>query len=118
MAKKTIFSKIINKEIKSKILYQSNNVTVLKDNNPQALVHLLVISNKIIPSLNNIKDDENKNILIEMFETVILMAKKTKIYKTGYRVVINCNKNGGQEIPHLHIHLLGGEQLGPILNKK
>ncbi|QCI26811.1 HIT domain-containing protein [Buchnera aphidicola (Thelaxes californica)] len=117
MIKETIFSKIINTPKNKKILYQNKLVTVFEDKQPQALIHLLIVSNTIIHSLNEI-NKENNIILLEMMEIAIKMAKKMNIDKSGYRIIINCKKNGGQEIPHLHIHLLGGEFLGPILHKK
>ncbi|CAL4043111.1 Purine nucleoside phosphoramidase [Buchnera aphidicola (Tetraneura ulmi)] len=117
MKKKTnkynIFQKIIKKEIKSKIIYQNDNLTAFEDINPKAPIHILIIPNKKIKNINQI-NIENKNIIIEMIFIAVKIAKKKKIEKKGYRLVINCNKDGGQEIPYLHIHLLGGRKLGSI----
>ncbi|WDI78619.1 histidine triad nucleotide-binding protein [Candidatus Purcelliella pentastirinorum] len=111
-----IFNKIINHKIKSNILYQDNIVTAFKDKNPQAPIHILIVSNKLIPTMNELKNEKDKMIIGHMLIIAVKLAKKQKIEKSGYRLIINCNKNAGQEIYHLHIHLLGGKKLGKIIN--
>ncbi|WP_343154626.1 HIT domain-containing protein [Buchnera aphidicola (Pseudoregma panicola)] len=106
-----IFTKIIKKKIKSKIIYQNKKVTAFEDANPKSPIHILIVPNKIIKSINKI-NKKNKNIIGTMAYTAIKIAKKFNFYKQGYRIVINCNKYGGQTIPHLHMHLLGGKILG------
>ncbi|WP_343155027.1 HIT domain-containing protein [Buchnera aphidicola (Kurisakia onigurumii)] len=107
MKKNNIFTRIINKQIKSDILYQDDIITIFKDIFPKYPVHVLIVPNKKIKNLNAI-NNTNQNILNHMLIHTIKIAKKLKIHKTGYKVLINCNKGGGQEIPHLHIHLMGG----------
>ncbi|WP_343183897.1 HIT domain-containing protein [Buchnera aphidicola (Ceratovacuna keduensis)] len=108
---KNIFMKIIKKKIKSKIIYQNKKVTAFEDIEPKSPIHILIVPNKIIKSTNKI-NKKNKHIIGTMTYVAIKIAKKLNFYKDGYRIVINCNKHGGQTIPHLHMHLLGGKILG------
>lgn len=112
--KSNIFSKIISKEVSANILYEDNLITAFYDIYPKAPIHIIIIPNINISSMNNIKKS-HKNLLGHMLIIASKLAKKLLIHKSGYRIIINCNKNGGQEIYHLHMHLLGGCYLGPIL---
>ena len=105
-----IFQKIIHKKISANIVYQDKKVTAFKDIQPKAPVHILIIPNDFIKSSNEI-NKKNKHILGHMFYIAVQIAKKEKISQEGYKIIINCNKNGGQEINYLHMHLLGGEKL-------
>ncbi|CAL4321860.1 Purine nucleoside phosphoramidase [Buchnera aphidicola (Periphyllus testudinaceus)] len=105
-----IFQKIIKKKIPSEIVYQNKKITAFKDISPKAPIHILIVPNKFIKNLNYI-NKKNICILSEMLYTSIKIAKKKKIHKSGYRIIINCNKNGCQKIPYLHIHLIGGKKL-------
>ncbi|AEO08704.1 purine nucleoside phosphoramidase [Buchnera aphidicola str. Ak (Acyrthosiphon kondoi)] len=107
----SIFKKIITKKIPAHIVYQDEKVTAFKDIKPKAPVHILIIPNVFIASLNDI-NKKNKSILSHMFYVATDIAKRKKISQEGYRIIINCNKNGGQEINYLHMHLLGGKKLG------
>lgn len=106
-----IFKDIINRKIPAEIIYQDTIVTAFKDIKPKAPVHILIVPNLFIESLNDI-DKKNKDILTHMFYIAIKIAKKKNIHQKGYRIVINCNTYGGQEINYLHMHLLGGKILG------
>ena len=105
----TLFKKIIDKEIPADIVYETDNVIAFKDVNPAAPVHILIIPKKNISTINAI-DEEDANILSELFLSVKIIAKKMNIDKKGYRVVINCNDDGGQTVYHLHIHIMGGRK--------
>ncbi|QCI23889.1 histidine triad nucleotide-binding protein [Buchnera aphidicola (Macrosiphoniella sanborni)] len=105
-----IFKKIINNKISANIVYQDHKVTAFTDIKPKAPVHILIVPNCFIASSNEINKN-NKYILAHMFYIAVKIAKKEKISQTGYKIIINCNKNGGQEINYLHMHLLGGEKL-------
>ncbi|QFQ32527.1 histidine triad nucleotide-binding protein [Buchnera aphidicola (Aphis fabae)] len=105
-----IFQKIIKREISSNILYQDQIVTAFEDINPKAPIHILIVPNDFIKTANDI-NQKNQNIIAHMFCIAIKMAKEKKISKDGYKIIINCNKNGGQEINYLHMHLLGGIKL-------
>ncbi|CAL4321378.1 Purine nucleoside phosphoramidase [Buchnera aphidicola (Drepanosiphum platanoidis)] len=111
--KKNIFEKIIKKKKSKKIVYQDNLVTAFYDIHPKALIHILIIPNKFIKNLNHIKKNHFKYIN-RMIKVAIKIAKKKNIHKNGYRIIINCNKHGGQEIKYLHLHLLGGCKLKSI----
>ncbi len=103
--KDCVFCKIINKEIKSNIVYEDEFALAFKDINPKAPVHILVIPKEHIPTLSDTKEPK---IFTHLFQIIIDLANKFGIASTGYRTVINCNKNAGQDVFHLHIHLLGG----------
>ncbi len=116
MAKKTIFSKIIRKEIPSEIVYQDETVTAFRDISAQAPTHILIIPNKIIPTVNDVTP-EDEAVLGKLFTVAAKLAKEENIDKEGYRLIINCNEHAGQEVFHLHMHLLGGRSLGPMLSR-
>ena len=107
----TIFSKIINKEIPAYIVFESENVLAFKDINPQAPVHILIIPKIEIPKVTDIKVSEHGSILTEMIDTANNIAKDLGIADDGFRLVFNCGDNGGQEVYHLHLHLLGGRKM-------
>lgn len=113
----TIFSKIISGEIPSDIVYQDDQVTAFRDINPQAPVHVLIVPSKEIPTVNDV-EPEDEQIVGHMFTVARKIADKEGIAADGYRLMINCNKHGGQEIFHLHMHLFGGRPLGPMLMRK
>jgi histidine triad (HIT) family protein len=114
MPQDTIFSKIIRREVSATILFQDDRVTAFQDNNPKAPVHILIVSNKAIPSINDI-EPEDEPVLGYLFIVAARLAKEQGIAEDGYRLLVNCGRNGGQEIYHLHMHLLGGRPLGPML---
>ena len=106
----TIFNKIINREIPADIVYETDNIIAFKDVNPVASTHILIIPKKDIPTINDINLEDSK-ILSELLLAVKKIAKQMNIDQEGYRVVINCNDNGGQTVYHLHLHLIGGRKL-------
>lgn len=106
-----LFCKIFSKEIKSKIVYEDREIMAFEDINPQAPVHILIIPGKHIESLNDIKE-EDEIILGKMFIVAKRIAKEKGISEDGYRTVFNTNKNAGQAVFHLHLHLLGGRKFG------
>lgn len=111
-----LFCKIVNKEIDSKIVYENDFVIAFNDINPVAPVHVLVIPKSHIKDLNEV-GNENEKYIIECMKAIKEVAKITKIDKEGYRVISNTGENGGQVIPHLHFHVIGGKNLGSkILN--
>jgi len=106
-----LFCKIINKEIPATVVYEDNDILAFKDIHPVAPVHILVIPKKHISSLN--EAEEQDEILIGKIYTVInKIAKQEGISEKGFRVIVNCGEDGGQEVKHLHFHLLGGKKLG------
>ena len=114
MAEETIFSKIIRKEIPADVVYQDDLVTAFRDINPRAPSHILVIPNKLIPTVNDI-EEEDELLMGRMFTVARKLAKEEGIDEDGYRLIVNCNSHGGQEVYHIHMHLVGGRPLGPML---
>jgi histidine triad (HIT) family protein len=107
----TIFSKIINKEIPADIVYESDNILAFKDINPQAPVHILIIPKIEIPKVTDIDGKEHAVLLGEMIDIANKLAEQMNIAENGFRLVFNCGNNGGQEVYHLHMHLLGGRRM-------
>ncbi|MDN3613206.1 MAG: HIT domain-containing protein [Vibrio gallaecicus] len=114
MAEETIFTKIINKEIPADLLYQDDLVTAFRDINPRAPSHILIIPNKLIPTTNDV-EVEDEAMMGRMFTVAKKLAKEEGIDENGYRLIVNCNSHGGQEVYHIHMHLVGGRPLGPLL---
>jgi len=106
---KTIFKKIIDHEIPADIVYEDDLCLAFHDINKQAPTHVLIIPKKEIPTLDDLTDDDQR-LIGHMFLTVPKIAKQLGL-TNGYRTVINCGPDGGQEVYHIHIHLLGGRQL-------
>ncbi|MFW6041902.1 MAG: histidine triad nucleotide-binding protein [Guyparkeria sp.] len=106
----TIFSKIINREIPADIVFENDRVLAFRDINPQAPVHVLVIPKKAIPTVNDIAPDD-RELVGELFTVAAQIAAEEGIAESGYRTVFNCNGDGGQEVYHLHLHLLGGRAM-------
>ncbi|MCB0191113.1 MAG: purine nucleoside phosphoramidase [Anaerolineae bacterium] len=117
MAEETIFSKIIRKEIPSDIVYQDDKVTAFRDISPQAPVHILIVPNKLIPTVDDVTE-EDELVLGHLFTVAAKIARDEGIAEDGYRLIVNCRKHGGQEVFHLHMHLLGGRRLGAMVVKK
>lgn len=115
MKKNSIFSKIINRQIKVDLIYQDELVTAFYDLNPKAPVHILIIPNIVIPTVNHVTQ-EDEITLGRLFLVAAKLAIQNNIHHSGYRLIVNCNNHAGQEIYHLHMHLLGGKLLGPILS--
>ncbi|NWF90808.1 MAG: histidine triad nucleotide-binding protein [Ignavibacteriaceae bacterium] len=107
----TIFSKIIDREIPAKIIFESDTVLAFQDIKPQAPVHVLIIPKIEIPKVSDLKGKEHAQLLGEMFDAANKIAKDLGISEDGFRLVINCGPNGGQEVYHLHMHLLGGRPM-------
>ena len=107
----TIFSKIIRKEIPAQIVFESDTVLAFKDINPKAPVHILIIPKIEIPTVREIVGVEHKALLGELFDAANQIAKELNIAEGGFRLVINCGDNGGQDVYHLHMHLLGGRKM-------
>jgi len=113
----TIFSKIIKKEIPADMVYQDEFVTAFRDIEPQAPVHILIVPNREIPTVNDIST-EDEALVGKMFTAARKIAAGEGVAENGYRLLINCNKHGGQEVFHLHMHLFAGRPLGPMLLRR
>jgi histidine triad (HIT) family protein len=117
MAEETIFGKIIRREIPANIVYQDERVTAFRDINPQAPTHILIVPNKLIPTVNDVTP-EDEAVLGHLFIVAAQIAQQEGIAEDGFRLLVNCNKHGGQVVYHLHMHLLGGRPLGPMLARQ
>lgn len=107
----TIFSKIIRKEIPADIVFETESVLAFRDINPQAPIHILIIPKLEIPKVTDLKSSEHSILLGEMYDAANLIAEKEGIAENGFRLVFNCGDNGGQDVYHLHMHLLGGRKM-------
>ncbi|MHA6483723.1 histidine triad nucleotide-binding protein [Paenibacillus sp. strain BS8-2] len=109
-----IFCKIIEGSIPSKKVFENDRVLAFQDIQPAAPVHILIIPKKHIPTMNDIAPEDSE-LIGELFATAKQIAKEQGIDEAGYRLINNVNSDGGQVVYHLHIHLLGGKKLGPLL---
>jgi histidine triad (HIT) family protein len=107
---KSIFEKIIDREISAEILYEDEQVIAVKDINPVAPVHILVITKKKISSLQTFKPEEFP-LIQRVYQVIQQLAKENGLSEKGYRVVNNVGIDGGQTVDHIHFHLLGGRPL-------
>ena len=102
-----LFCKIINKEIPSNVILENDDFLAFHDINPKAPIHILAIPKVHVDSF----DDVNPDMMSGMTQFIQEIAKEVKIVKSGYRVITNIGDNGGQEVGHLHFHVLGGAKL-------
>ena len=112
---KNVFEKIRDGEEKADIVYKDDYITAFKDIDPNAPVHILIIPNKKIESLNEIQE-EDSNYLSNILLGAKKIAKQFNIDQTGYRLITNCGSDGGQEVQYLHFHLVGGLKLGKMIS--
>ena len=110
MTEKSVFEKILSKEISSEIIYETDRVFAINDINPVAPVHILIIPKKKIPTINDIQVHD-----MNLISDIVFAAKKLafdhKIHDSGYRLIWNTNNHGQQTVYHIHLHLIGGRQL-------
>lgn len=116
MVQETIFSKIIRREISADVLYQDELVTAFRDIKPQAPTHILIVPNVLIPTINDVTI-EHEAALGRMITAAAKIAEQERVAENGYRLIFNCNRNAGQEVYHVHMHLVGGDLLGPMLSR-
>ncbi|NQU22322.1 MAG: histidine triad nucleotide-binding protein [Candidatus Nealsonbacteria bacterium] len=109
MAEKTIFKKIIDREIPAKIVYEDDLCLAFEDVNPQAPTHVLVIPKREIASVDDVTE-EDEEVVGHLFAVIKKIAAELGL-AGGYRVVTNCGRDAGQEVMHLHFHLLAGRKL-------
>ena len=105
-----IFCQIVAGNVPAEIVYQDEEAIAFPDINPQAPVHMLIIPRKHIPSLAHLSEAEIP-LIGHMVNIANQLAKREGILENGYRLAINCGEQGGQMVPHLHLHLLGGRQM-------
>src|ERR1700679_1044343 len=110
----TLFEKIIAGELPANVLYRDSRVIAFLDIRPAAPVDILIVPNKPIPTANDVADGD-ESLIGNLFIVAPDRARQEGIAESGYRLIINCNADGGQEVYHLHVHLLGGRPLGPMV---
>ena len=108
---KCIFCDIASKRVESQIVYEDEEVIAFRDINPQAPIHILIIPKKHISSLNEAKDEDTQ-LLGKLLLTARSIAVNEGISESGYRIVLNTNRQAGQSVFHIHLHLLGGRAFG------
>ncbi|XP_072937665.1 adenosine 5'-monophosphoramidase HINT1-like [Epargyreus clarus] len=107
----TIFTKILNGEIPAKFAYKDDQCVAFHDVNPQAPTHILIIPKKPIPQLS-LAEDEDEQLLGHLLTVARKVAIQENLDKSGFRLVVNDGKHGAQSVYHLHVHLIGGRQMG------
>ncbi len=105
-----LFCQIVDKKIPAEIVFESNKLLAFKDVDPQAPVHILIIPKEHITTTNDLSN-KHKELIGDILLTAKRLASDYDIAKDGYRTLFNCNKNGGQAVYHIHLHLLGGRQM-------
>jgi histidine triad (HIT) family protein len=108
----TIFQRIAAREIPAEILFEDDDVLAIRDVHPQAPVHILVIPKKLIPRIGEADETQDAALLGKLLVTANRVAKQCHLAESGYRIVINHGPDGGESVPHLHVHVLGGRQMG------
>lgn len=111
MGERTLFSRIIDGEIPADIVYEDDEFCAFRDIHPAAPVHVLIVPKKVIPKMTD-AGTIDRDVLGGLLLTASKVACLLGIDETGFRAVINCGRDGGQEVDHLHLHLLGGRLLG------
>ena len=111
-----LFCRIVNKEISSQIVYEDEEIMAFKDIHPAAPIHILVIPKKHISSVVDLSI-EDELLIGKIYTTINKIAKELGFSENGFRVIVNCGKDGGQEVGHIHFHLLAGKKLGAKIVK-
>ena len=110
-----IFAKILRQEIPSKKVFENKYVYAFEDINPQAPIHILIIPKKPFCSFTDFSKKADSRFIYEFIKSINLIAEKLKV-KEGYRLITNIGEYGGQEVPHLHFHLLSGRPIGKMVS--
>ena len=106
-----IFCKIIRKEIPANVVYEDDMVIAFKDINPVAKIHIVVIPKKHIESLEKVELEKDGKYIVAIHNAIQVITRSLEIEEQGYRVVTNISKNAGQEVKHIHYHILAAEKL-------
>ena len=110
----TLFSRIIAKELPGDIVYRDDRVTAFRDIKPAAPTHILIVTNREIATVNDLQE-EDEALVGHLFLVAKRLAIQEGIDQSGYRLIVNCNRDGNQEVFHLHMHLIGGHNLGTMI---
>jgi histidine triad (HIT) family protein len=107
----SIFTKIIKREIPADIVFENDEIIAFNDINPQAPVHILIVPKKPVPTINDLQESD-AHLAGNLILAAKNIAKEKGIDERGYRLIFNCNSEGCQTVFHIHLHLIGGKQLG------
>ena len=116
LSKKSPFEKIIDRELPATILYEDKDVIAFIPLRKQAPIHILIVPKKRIPTMNDIKKKDTK-LIGKLFMVAKQLAKEKGIAESGYRLTFNTNEDSGQSVFHIHLHLIGGKKLGPMVTQ-
>ncbi len=105
-----VFCNIISKKMPAEFVYEDERIVAFRDINPQAPVHVLIVPRKHIETTNDV-GEADKDLIGDMILVAKKVAEQEGVAESGYRLVMNCNENSGQEIYHIHLHLLGGRRM-------
>jgi len=111
-----IFCMIVSGEVPAEKLRDDEHVIAFRDIHPQAPTHVLIVPRKHLDSANELAEEDDA-LGGRLFAAAAALAGELGIAESGYRLIVNCNRDGGQEVMHLHLHLLGGRPLGPMLTR-
>ena len=114
IAKCSVFTKIINRELPATIVYEDEDIIAFVPLRLQAPIHLLIVPKKEIYTINDVSEEDTM-LLGKLFLVAKKLAKEQGFSETGYRLIMNINEDAGQSVFHLHMHLLGGKELGPMV---
>ena len=109
-----IFAKILRGEIPCKKVYEDDSVLAFDDIQPRKKVHTLIIPKSAYTDISHLGEDAKDDEIVALIRAVPKVAAAKGVKEDGYRIIVNCGGDGGQEVPHIHIHLLGGERVGPM----
>lgn len=112
----SVFTKIINREAPADIVYEDDHIIAFVPLRPQAPVHFLIVPKKEIYTINDVQE-EDTSVLGQLFVVAKKLAKEHGIAESGYRLAINTNEDSGQSVFHLHMHIMGGKKLGPMVDQ-
>jgi diadenosine tetraphosphate (Ap4A) HIT family hydrolase len=111
-----IFAKILRGEIPNNTAFEDDHVLAFHDIQPQAPVHILVIPKGAYTDIHDFSAHASEQEIIAFTRAIAKLTEEFDIHEAGFRAIANCAENGGQEVPHYHMHLIGGKQLGAMLN--
>ena len=118
MSDETLFSRIVRREVPADILYQDDLVTAFRDIAPKRPTHVLIVPNRVVPTADDVGEvgsEDDERLLGRLLTVARRIARDEGVAEAGYRLVVNCREHGRQEVPHLHVHLLGGADCGPMI---
>jgi histidine triad (HIT) family protein len=113
----TLFERIIAGDLPADVVHRGEDIIAFRDIHPAARVHLLIVPHKPIPTMDDVTD-EDLPLIGRMMGVARDLARREGIAETGYRLLFNCRPDSGQEVYHLHLHLIGGEPLGPLVGRR